>query len=120
MNGETSQQNEKTCTRRHMTTLFRSRYQTLVIVTPINSKMEMSSYNLRIIQESFKPKIGRKIRIFILGRKNNILIKKSVIRLTTANERVFDFGRDKRQREIRLLSQDRSGSVGIKTPRGLG
>ena len=34
------------------------------------------SYNLRIIQEYFQPKIGRKIRIFSLGRKNNILIKK--------------------------------------------
>ena len=36
------------------------------------------SYNLRIIQEYFQPKIGRKIRIFSLGRKNNILIKKRV------------------------------------------
>ena len=34
------------------------------------------SYNLRIIQEYFQPKIGRKIRIFSLGRKNNTLIKK--------------------------------------------
>ena len=34
------------------------------------------SYNLRIIQEYFQPKIGRRIRIFSLGRKNNILIKK--------------------------------------------
>ena len=31
---------------------------------------------LRILQEHFKPKIGRKIGIFILGEKNNILIKK--------------------------------------------
>ena len=39
------------------------------------------SYNLRIIQEYFQPKIGRRIRIFSLGRKNNILIlkKKSVL-----------------------------------------
>ena len=29
-----------------------------------------------MIQEYFQPKIGRKIRIFSLGRKNNILIKK--------------------------------------------
>ena len=41
------------------------------------------SYNLRIIriiQEYFQPKIGTKIGIFSLGRKNNILIyiKKSV------------------------------------------
>ena len=37
---------------------------------------------LRIIQECFQPKIGRKIRIFSLGRKNNILVKqKSVCRL---------------------------------------
>ena len=32
----------------------------------------------KIIQEYFQPKIGRKIRIFSLGRKNNILIKKRV------------------------------------------
>ena len=34
------------------------------------------SYKLRIILEYFQPKIGRRIRIFNLGRKNNILIKK--------------------------------------------
>ena len=33
---------------------------------------------IRIIQEYSQPKIGRKIRIFSLGRKNNILIKKRV------------------------------------------
>jgi len=33
--------------------------------------MEKSeAINLRIIKECFQPKIGRKIRIFILGRKN--------------------------------------------------
>ena len=32
--------------------------------------------NLRIIQEYFQPKFGRKIRIFSLGWKNNMLIKK--------------------------------------------
>ena len=39
------------------------------------------NYNLRIIQEYFQHKIGRKIRIFSLGRQNNIIIykKKSVI-----------------------------------------
>ena len=37
------------------------------------------SYNLRIIQEYFQPKIGRKIRIFSLGRNNNILIKKKSV-----------------------------------------
>ena len=37
------------------------------------------SYNLRIIQEYFQPKIGRRIRIFSLGRKNNILIKKKSV-----------------------------------------
>ena len=36
----------------------------------------MISYNLRIIQEYFQPKSGRKIRIFSLGWKNNILTKK--------------------------------------------
>ena len=34
------------------------------------------SYKLRIILEYFQPKIGRRIRIFSLGRKNNILILK--------------------------------------------
>ena len=34
------------------------------------------SYNLRIIQEYFQPKIARKIRILSLGWKNNILIEK--------------------------------------------
>ena len=34
------------------------------------------SFSIRIIQEDFQPKIGREIRIFSLGRKNNILIKK--------------------------------------------
>ena len=34
------------------------------------------SYKLRIILEYFQPKIGRRIRIFSLDRKNNILIKK--------------------------------------------
>ena len=51
----------------HNVTRYRSRYQTLVI--------DVISYNVRIIQEYFQPKIGRKIRIFSLGRKNNILIK---------------------------------------------
>ena len=37
------------------------------------------SYKLRIILEYFQPKIGRRTRIFILGRKNNILIKKKKI-----------------------------------------
>ena len=34
------------------------------------------SYNLRIIQEHFEPKISRKTRIFSVGQKNNFLIKK--------------------------------------------
>jgi len=34
-------------------------------------------YNLRIIQQNFQPKIGRKIRIFNLGqKKKNTLIKR--------------------------------------------
>ena len=41
------------------------------------------SYNLRIIQEYFQPKIGRRVRIFSLGRKNNILIKKKTVSLQT-------------------------------------
>ena len=51
------------------------------------------SYNLGIIQEYFQPKIGRKIRIFSLGRKNNILIKKRVYlvfhRFAVFNNRKF-------------------------------
>ena len=52
------------------------------------------SYNLRIIQEYFQPKIGRKIRIFSLGRKNNIFIlKKECIGLlfTMVTDKVWDF-----------------------------
>ena len=37
------------------------------------------SYNLRIIQEYFQPKIRRKIRIFSLGPKNNIFMKKKSV-----------------------------------------
>ena len=37
------------------------------------------SYKLRIILEYFQPKIGRRIRIFSLDRKNNILIKKKSV-----------------------------------------
>ena len=33
------------------------------------------SFNIRIIQEYVQPKIGREIRIFSLGRKNNILMR---------------------------------------------
>ena len=54
----TRQQNEKTCTN----------YNSL--------KRICHKHNLRIIQEYFLPKIGRKIRMFSLGRKNNILIEK--------------------------------------------
>ena len=42
----------------------------------------VTSYKLRIIriiQEYSQPKIGRKIRIFSLGRKNNILIKRKSV-----------------------------------------
>ena len=38
------------------------------------------SFKLRIILEYFQPKIGRRIRIFSLGRKNNILILKKSVR----------------------------------------
>jgi len=40
-----------------------------------NGNGNVISYNLRITQEYFQPKTGRKIRIFSLGLKNNILIK---------------------------------------------
>ena len=55
--------------------------------TPIN----VISYNLRIIREYFQPKIGRKIRIFSLGRKNNILIKKKeCMRVPIRNKPYFE------------------------------
>ena len=39
-------------------------------------------YNSRIIKEYFQAKIGRKIGIFSLARKNNILIFKKMSRFT--------------------------------------
>ena len=36
----------------------------------------VTRYDLRIFTRKFRPEIGRKIRLFSLGRKNNILIKK--------------------------------------------
>ena len=39
-------------------------------------------YNSRIIQEYFQTKIGRKIGIFSLARKNNILILKKVCKFS--------------------------------------
>ena len=59
----------------HNVTRCRSRYQTLVIFSNGN----VIKYNLRITQEYFQPKIGRKIRIFCLGRKNNIFIEKKSV-----------------------------------------
>ena len=47
----------------------------LVVLVWSISHDHVISYKLRIIQEYFQPKIGRKIRIFSLGRKNNLLIK---------------------------------------------
>ena len=44
------------------------------LIPPIHSKTEMSTH--AITQEYFQPNISRKIRIFSLGRKNNILIEK--------------------------------------------
>ena len=44
--------------------------------TYVQYSAQKTQTNLRIIQEYFQPKIGRKIRIFSLGWKNNILIKK--------------------------------------------
>ena len=62
---------------KHNVTRYRSKYETLVIDTPNKFQNgNVISYNLRIIQEYFQPKIGKKIKIFSLGRKNNILIKK--------------------------------------------
>ena len=42
------------------------------VFTPIHSTTKM----FKRIQEYFQPKIGRKIRIFSLGRKSNLLIKR--------------------------------------------
>ena len=45
------------------------------LIPPIHSKTETShAIILEYSQEYFQPNIGRKIRIFSLGRKNNILI----------------------------------------------
>ena len=49
-----------------------------IIDTPIYSYTyngNAINYNLRIIQEYFLRKIGRKIRIFSLGRENSFLMK---------------------------------------------
>ena len=46
------------------------------------------SYNLRMIQEYFQSKIGRKIRIFSLGRKNHILVKNKECTCTHSSELV--------------------------------
>ena len=53
-----------------------------IIDTPIYSYTYNGndiSYNLRIIQEYFLREIGRKIRIFSLGRENSVLIKKMTV-----------------------------------------
>ena len=59
------------------------------------------SYKLRIILEYFQPKIGRRIRIFSLGRKNNILIKKK--KSVLSNELMM---RDFCQKEQSWLCKD--------------
>ena len=47
------------------------------LISPMHSKSEMShAIILEYSQEYFQPNISRKIRIFSLGRKNNILIEK--------------------------------------------
>ena len=55
-----------------------NRFDEQYIDTPIYGRYNRYgvSFNFRIIQEYFQPKIGREIRIFSLGRKNNILIQK--------------------------------------------
>ena len=70
LNGKTSQQNEGTAPSQMLkpNKQFDERYSE-VLMDSIN----ILSFNLRIIQETFQPKIGRKLRIFSLGRKNNIL-----------------------------------------------
>ena len=55
----------------HNVTQYRSKYQTLIIPNKFWNG-NVRSYNLRIIQDCFQSKIDRKIRIFSLGRKNNI------------------------------------------------
>ena len=48
------------------------------MIPPIHSKTEISSHAIikEYSQEYFQPNISRKIRIFSLGGKNNILIEK--------------------------------------------
>ena len=72
-----------------LTTLFSKRpkklaNETTQTVLTVNGNVK--SYNLTIIQEYFQPKTGRKIRIFSLVRKNNILfifLKKCICMSTT-------------------------------------
>ena len=45
-------------------------------VSQIKGTNQQEAKKNNTIQEYFQPKISRKIRIFSLGRKNNILIKK--------------------------------------------
>ena len=76
LNGETSQQNEITCT--SYSKMFNANDSSMngTCDTYVQYLAQKTSTSLRIIQEYFQPKIGRKIRIFSLGWKNNTLIKK--------------------------------------------
>ena len=63
-----------------MTSSFFLKKQNLAKTKTALNKLQngnVISYNLRIKQEYFQLKIGRKIRIFSLGRKSNILTKKN-------------------------------------------
>ena len=67
LNGKTSQQKEKNNVPLAL----------IAIYTQTHSKTanERPKF-IRIIQEYLQPKVGRKIRIFSMGQKNNILIKR--------------------------------------------
>ena len=90
------------------------------------------SYNLRIIQEYFQPKIGRRVRIFSLGRKNNILIKKKTVSSQTLKslqiyfltenrkktfQRIFSYKFDCRKKTLSDFLASRSSSLKKKNTR---
>ena len=57
-------------------------------------KRKRRGYNLNLInawQEYFQPKIGRKVRIFSLGRKNDVLVKRKECIMSWKGENRFFF-----------------------------
>ena len=72
------------------------------IYTPVH--VHSRGYNLRIIQEYFQPKIGKKIRIFSLGqkKKNTLIKRKECVNLRLFNNIILLFNENS-VRCLRLL-----------------